>query len=152
MCHAPRSPRSCSEAVFCLQAKTPLHSAVRGDSHHLNSLAGFWHQSLIARAAGARLPQNPASAEAGELSLTRGAFFMARGLELSAVPVLLYLRVVCFQCGGISCMISLFFFFSCERTRPTACIRQPCPHLPAYVKKKSIEGSSSATSPTPNSR
>ena len=73
---------------------------------------------------------NPASMEAGEYGLTRGACFvaLARRLELVAVAGLLWLSWCVL--GGAHFFVFLFFVLFCfvffERTRPAASMRPPC--------------------------
>ena len=51
---------------------------------------------------------NLRSMEAGKYGLTRGTCFVARRLEVVGVTGLLWVFVVCFECGGISCFLPVF--------------------------------------------
>ena len=69
--------------------------------------------------------QNPASMEAGEYGLTRGACFVACRLEVVArSPGCCGFRCV-FDAAGFFCVFFFRIFFF-ERTRPAASMRAPC--------------------------
>ena len=87
-----------AEAVFCLQAKTPLHTGVRTGCHYLISLSVCLCMCNIRRFTVCEnctrpIATNPGSMEAGECGLTRGTCVVARRLEVVAVAGLLLFRV-----------------------------------------------------------
>ena len=125
---------SCNEAVFCLQAKKPLHTAVRTGCHYLISLSvsaccvcvifvvftdrenyeadfhklGIYGSSRVWANAWVVFRRTPSRGGRGRRA---GAGF-----------------VVCFGCGGIS-----FFSRFLVRTHTTCCkYKPPLPHLPLY--------------------
>ena len=61
--------------------------------------------------------------EAGEYRLTRGAFFVARGLEVVALVGLLWISWCFLVAAGFSVSVSFFFFV---HTRSAASMRPPC--------------------------
>ena len=118
-----------TEAVFCLLAKTPLHTGVRTECHYLiNSLCVYVTFVIFTDCESCTrpIPTNPGSMEPGGYGLTRGTCFVARRLEVVAVAGLLWISW-CFRWGGIiRVFLSFDFFFFFERARPAASMRPPC--------------------------
>ena len=76
---------------------------------------------------------NPGSMEVGEYGLTRGTCFIARRLELVAVPGLLWISWCVLGGADFSVFFSFTFFFFFERTRPAASKYEAAlSHLPLY--------------------
>ena len=124
-----------TEAVFCLQAKKPLHTGVRTGCHYLINLSVCPLVCLCltfvvftdCESCTKPISTTSGSLDAGEYGLTRRTCFVprpsrgGRGLR-AAVDI-----VVCFGWGVFFCVIFLFdYFFVFERTRPAASMRPPC--------------------------
>ena len=69
---------------------------------------------------------DPGSMEAGAYGLTRGTYFVARGLEVVAVAGLLWISWCVLGGKGFFRAFSPNFFVSFERIRPAASTRPPC--------------------------
>ena len=125
-----------TEAVFCLQAKKPLHTGVRTGCHYLISLSVcvcacvrvcvIFVVFTDCESCTRPISSNPGSMEAGEYGLTRVTCFLACRLELEAVAGLLWISWCVL--GGADFFSGFYFpnFFFFERTRPAASMRPPC--------------------------